>query len=73
MTPRLLLEATNRTFRDVRLGPGDVSSAWAGLRPLLAEEGKAPSEISRRDEIMEEVAEKTGLNVSQHEDEAPLV
>jgi len=27
-------------------------SAWAGLRPLLHEEGKAPSEISRKDEIM---------------------
>jgi len=28
---------------------------------------------SRRDEIMEEVAEKTGLNVSQHDDEALLI
>jgi len=30
---------------------GDVVTAWAGLRPLIAEPGKAPHEISRRDEI----------------------
>jgi glycerol-3-phosphate dehydrogenase len=54
-----LLEATNRTFRDTRLAASDVTSAWSGLRPLLAEEGKSPSEISRRDEIM--VDEATGL------------
>jgi glycerol-3-phosphate dehydrogenase len=54
-----LLEATNRTFRDTRLSANDVTSAWSGLRPLLAEEGKSPSEISRRDEIMTDDA--TGL------------
>src|SRR5438046_328578 len=27
-------------------------AAWAGIRPLLHEEGKRPSEISRKDEIM---------------------
>ncbi len=32
---------------------GDIVSLWSGLRPLLGEEGKKPSEISRRDEIME--------------------
>jgi glycerol-3-phosphate dehydrogenase len=32
---------------------GDIISLWSGLRPLLGEEGKKPSEISRRDEIME--------------------
>jgi len=31
--------------------PADVCAAWAGLRPLLAEPGKAPTEISRRDEV----------------------
>jgi glycerol-3-phosphate dehydrogenase len=30
----------------------EVVAAWAGLRPLIAEPGKAPHEISRRDEIM---------------------
>ena len=32
---------------------GDIIALWSGLRPLLGEEGKKPSEISRRDEIME--------------------
>jgi glycerol-3-phosphate dehydrogenase len=54
-----LLEATNRTFRDLRLTAADVTGSWSGLRPLLAEEGKSPSEISRRDEIM--VDDATGL------------
>jgi glycerol-3-phosphate dehydrogenase len=31
----------------------DIVSVWSGLRPLLGEEGKKPSEISRRDEVME--------------------
>jgi glycerol-3-phosphate dehydrogenase len=47
-----LLEAANRTFAGPPLGRGDVVAGWAGLRPLLHEEGKRPSEISRKDEIM---------------------
>jgi glycerol-3-phosphate dehydrogenase len=47
-----LLEAANRTFTGPPLARGDVVAAWAGLRPLLHEQGKRPSEISRRDEIM---------------------
>jgi glycerol-3-phosphate dehydrogenase len=47
-----LLEAANRTFTGSPLARGDVVAAWAGLRPLLHEEGKRPSEISRKDEIM---------------------
>jgi len=54
-----LLDAANRTFAGAPLGEDDILGAWAGLRPLLAEPGKAPSEISRRDEIM--VDEPTGL------------
>jgi glycerol-3-phosphate dehydrogenase len=46
-----LLEAVNRTFPDARLQPEHVTAAWAGLRPLIQQEGKSPSEISRRDEI----------------------
>lgn len=53
-----LLEAGTRTFAVEPLCPEDVVSAWAGLRPLLHEEGKMPSEISRKDEIM---VGKTGL------------
>ncbi len=48
-----LLDAANRTFDvDPPLAPEDVVSAWAGLRPLLRQEGKKPSELSRKDEIM---------------------
>ncbi len=49
-----LLEATTRAFPSLRLGANDVTGAWAGVRPLVAEEGKSPSEISRRDEIVTE-------------------
>jgi glycerol-3-phosphate dehydrogenase len=47
-----LLEAANRTFAGLALARADVVAVWAGLRPLLHEEGKRPSEISRKDEIM---------------------
>lgn len=33
------------------VGPEEVVAAWAGLRPLIAEPGKAPTEISRKDEV----------------------
>jgi glycerol-3-phosphate dehydrogenase len=50
---RYLLEAVERTFAlEGALGAESILSAWAGLRPLLHEEGKSPSEISRKDEIM---------------------
>ncbi len=54
-----LLDAARRTFAGPALTHGDVLASWAGLRPLLREEGKAPSEISRKDEIMQDPA--TGL------------
>lgn len=47
-----LLEPAARTFRSQALRPEDVIAAWAGLRPLIAEPGKAPAEISRRDEVL---------------------
>lgn len=46
-----LLRAVNDRFPQVRLEPEDVISAWAGLRPLIYEEGKGPSELSRKDEV----------------------
>lgn len=46
-----LLEAVNRIAPTAKLKISDVKSAWAGLRPLIHEEGKAPSELSRKDEI----------------------
>jgi glycerol-3-phosphate dehydrogenase len=53
-----LLDAANRTFAVEELTHADVVSAWAGLRPLLHQEGKKPSELSRKDEIM---FSRTGL------------
>ncbi|RAK22099.1 homodimeric glycerol 3-phosphate dehydrogenase (quinone) [Anoxybacillus vitaminiphilus] len=46
-----LINAINGMFPSVRLTEKDIESSWAGLRPLIHEEGKAPSEISRKDEI----------------------
>src|SRR5262249_2302806 len=54
-----LLDAANRTFGGTSLERRDVLASWAGLRPLLREEGKAPSEISRKDEIATDPA--TGM------------
>lgn len=46
-----LLRAAAYMFPSLRLAEEDVESAWAGLRPLIHQEGKSPSEISRRDEL----------------------
>lgn len=46
-----LLKAVNRVFPGINLTANDVESNWAGLRPLIHEEGKDPSELSRKDEI----------------------
>jgi glycerol-3-phosphate dehydrogenase len=46
-----VLEATNFMFPKAHLTRADVVSSWAGLRPLIHEEGKDPSELSRKDEI----------------------
>ncbi|MBD8068893.1 glycerol-3-phosphate dehydrogenase/oxidase [Bacillus sp. PS06] len=59
-SPRVTLEDCNyllQTIKDmfphIALGVNDIESSWAGLRPLIHEEGKDPSEISRKDEIWE--------------------
>ncbi|MBO0958668.1 glycerol-3-phosphate dehydrogenase/oxidase [Neobacillus sp. MM2021_6] len=46
-----LLNCTNTMFPSVHLTEADITSSWAGLRPLISDEGKAPSELSRKDEI----------------------
>ncbi len=46
-----LLAAANNMFPKAKLEIQDVQSSWAGLRPLIHEEGKSPSELSRKDEI----------------------
>jgi glycerol-3-phosphate dehydrogenase len=48
-----LLAAANETFKSPPLGRDDLIGYWSGIRPLIAEAGKSPSEISRRDEVME--------------------
>ena len=46
-----LLAPVNRDFRIEPIAPEEIAAAWAGLRPLIAEPGKGPSEISRKDEV----------------------
>jgi glycerol-3-phosphate dehydrogenase len=46
-----ILSSVNSMFPTVQLGEKDVISSWAGLRPLIHEAGKSPSELSRKDEI----------------------
>ncbi|KMK74904.1 glycerol-3-phosphate dehydrogenase/oxidase [Alkalihalobacillus pseudalcaliphilus] len=46
-----LLKAISYMFPHVTVTEKDVESSWAGLRPLIYEEGKKESEISRKDEI----------------------
>ncbi|TXF89703.1 glycerol-3-phosphate dehydrogenase/oxidase [Neolewinella aurantiaca] len=53
-----LLKGTNAIFPGVDLKIEDVESSWAGVRPLIFEEGKDASEMSRKDEIFES---KSGL------------
>ncbi len=46
-----LINAVNSAFPDINLKLEDVESSWAGLRPLIHEAEKDPSELSRKDEI----------------------
>ena len=46
-----LLSAVNNMFPKINLEMEDIVSSWAGLRPLIHEEGKSASELSRKDEI----------------------
>ncbi len=46
-----LLSAVNNMFPKINLEMDDIISSWAGLRPLIHEEGKSASELSRKDEI----------------------
>ncbi len=47
-----LFDAVARSFAGPAISARDVVGAWAGLRPLVHEKGKRPSEISRKDEIV---------------------
>lgn len=53
-----LISAVNKAFPQINLSLADVESSWAGVRPLIFEEGKSTSEVSRKDEIF---TSETGL------------
>lgn len=53
-----LLGTANAIFPKAKLSVEDVESSWAGVRPLIFEEGKEGKEMSRKDEIFES---ETGL------------
>jgi glycerol-3-phosphate dehydrogenase len=46
-----LIDAVNHMFPDIHINMEDIRSSWAGLRPLIFEEGKSASELSRKDEL----------------------
>ncbi len=47
-----VLAVVNRCFPEAGLGPADVLSCWAGLRPLIADRRGGPSDISRAHRIL---------------------
>lgn len=53
-----LLQVLNEGFPHRTFNRSHVISTWAGIRPLIHEEGKKPGEISRSDEMM---TSETGL------------
>lgn len=53
-----IMNAIHYMFPSVQVTDADIESSWAGVRPLIHEDGKNPSEISRHDEVWES---KTGL------------
>ncbi|MEN0048287.1 MAG: glycerol-3-phosphate dehydrogenase/oxidase, partial [Bacteroidota bacterium] len=46
-----ILKGVKHAFPNTDLSKDDLISNWAGLRPLIHEDGKSPSELSRKDEI----------------------
>ncbi|MFY0599001.1 MAG: glycerol-3-phosphate dehydrogenase/oxidase [Cyclobacteriaceae bacterium] len=48
-----LVDSVNATFPSLNLSVKDIKSSWSGLRPLIHQQGKSPSEISRKDEVFQ--------------------
>ncbi|WP_374963393.1 glycerol-3-phosphate dehydrogenase/oxidase [Lysinibacillus sp. RS5] len=46
-----LMDAAKTVFPTANISRETIESSWAGVRPLIFEKGKDPSEISRKDEI----------------------
>lgn len=53
-----ILNAIDYMFPSLDLSLEKINSSWAGLRPLISEEGKKSGEISRKDEVF---VSETGL------------
>lgn len=53
-----LLKCIKFMFPAASVGMNDIESTWSGVRPLIHEVGKGPSEISRKDEVW---VSETGL------------
>ncbi|WP_454193403.1 glycerol-3-phosphate dehydrogenase/oxidase [Paenibacillus sp. Marseille-Q7038] len=53
-----IMKAIQLMFPSAEITCDDVESSWAGIRPLIYEEAKSASEISRKDEIWQS---ETGL------------
>ncbi len=53
-----LLKCIKFMFPAANVVMNDIESTWSGVRPLIHEEGKGPSEISRKDEVW---TSETGL------------
>jgi glycerol-3-phosphate dehydrogenase len=48
-----LLGAIRHIFPGTQVEASDIESNWVGLRPLIRQPGKGPTEISRKDEIFQ--------------------
>ncbi|MFP6584821.1 MAG: glycerol-3-phosphate dehydrogenase/oxidase [Candidatus Hydrogenedentota bacterium] len=48
-----LLDSGRKTFNSAPFNDEDIVSVWSGVRPLLAQRGKKPSEISRKNEFLQ--------------------
>ncbi|MDO1445630.1 FAD-dependent oxidoreductase [Rhodocytophaga aerolata] len=48
-----LINAIRYMFPDTKVQASDIESNWVGLRPLIRQPGKGPTEISRKDEIFQ--------------------
>lgn len=59
---RYLLHAVNSVLNGPELKEEDVQSTWSGVRPLLYEEGKPSTELSRKDELF--VAENQLITIA---------
>ena len=53
-----ILKTIHFKFPALQITKADIISSWSGLRPLINEPGKNPSEISRKDEVF---VSKSGL------------